>query len=67
MNKDRKYTFTFSRGITYSLLAAFIFALMGAFVKVAGRSMSSVNIVFYRNMVGLAFILATLYKEGSLC
>ena len=58
-----KYTFNLSKGIVYSLLAALVFAMMGAFVKIAGKSLSSVNIVFYRNIVGLVFILATLYKR----
>lgn len=36
---------------------------MGAFVKVAGREMNSVNIVFYRNVVGLVFILASIVRK----
>ena len=63
MQERKKHTITISKGILYSLLGAFIFALMGAFVKVAGRSMNSVSIVFYRNVVGLVFILLTLYKK----
>lgn len=63
MGEQNKYSFQISKGIIYSLMAAFVFALMGAFVKIAGKSLSSVNIVFYRNIVGLAFILATLYKK----
>ena len=36
---------------------------MGAFVKIAGRDMSSVNIVFYRNVIGLVFILSTVIRK----
>ncbi|NBC82944.1 MAG: EamA family transporter [Bacteroidetes bacterium] len=36
---------------------------MGAFVKMAGQSMTSVNIVFYRNVVGLIFILSTIIRN----
>lgn len=59
----KKYTFQFSKGIGYSLLAALVFALMGACVKIAGRQLSSVNIVFYRNVLGVAVILLSLYKN----
>lgn len=63
MAKTEKHSLNISKGIYYSFIAAFTFALMGAFVKIAGRSMSSVNIVLYRNIIGLVFILATIIKN----
>jgi len=36
---------------------------MGAFVKVSGRSLNSVNIVFFRNVIGLAFIMSTILRK----
>ena len=62
-SRSPRFTIILSKGILYMLFAAFVFAVMGAFVKLAGRSMSSVNIVFYRNIVGLVFILSSVIKR----
>ncbi|MFP4331904.1 MAG: DMT family transporter [Campylobacterales bacterium] len=45
---------------TNMLIASFTFALMGAFVKLAGESVNSVEIVFFRNLLGLLIILITI-------
>jgi drug/metabolite transporter (DMT)-like permease len=45
------------------LLASFLFAGMGAFVKILSDSMSSVEIVFFRNVIGLVIILVSIYKS----
>jgi drug/metabolite transporter (DMT)-like permease len=49
--------------IQYMLLASFLFAGMGAFVKILSDSMSSVEIVFFRNAIGLVIILVSIYKS----
>jgi drug/metabolite transporter (DMT)-like permease len=57
MDKDLKLA------IQYMLLASFLFAGMGAFVKILAQSMSSVEIVFFRNIIGLIIILISIYKS----
>jgi drug/metabolite transporter (DMT)-like permease len=57
MDKDLKLA------IQYMLLASFLFAGMGAFVKILSDSMSSVEIVFFRNVIGLVIILVSIYKS----
>lgn len=49
--------------IKYMLLASFLFAGMGAFVKILSHSMSSVEIVFFRNVIGLIIIVYSIYKS----
>ena len=44
------------------LFASLMFAFMGAFAKVASESMSSLEVVFFRNVFGVAFIGVTLFK-----
>jgi drug/metabolite transporter (DMT)-like permease len=44
------------------LFASFLFACMGAFAKALSGSMSSVEIVFFRNLAGVFLIGASLYK-----
>jgi drug/metabolite transporter (DMT)-like permease len=44
------------------LLASFLFALMGFFVKLLSQTMSSLEIVFFRNVFGVAMIGYSLYK-----
>lgn len=46
-----------SKGIIYMLIASFCFALTGACAKVMSADMSSIQIVFYRNIIGIGFIL----------
>lgn len=41
------------------LTAAFMFAAMGAFVKIASETINSVEIVFFRNVFGLLLIVAS--------
>jgi len=49
-------------GIKYMLAASFTFALMGYFVKVLALSMSSLEIVFFRNIFGVVLIAATFVR-----
>lgn len=51
-------------GAYYMILASFYFALTGAFAKALGGEMSSVEIAFFRNLVGLIIICWTIYKFG---
>ena len=50
-------------GIQYMLFASFMFALMGAAAKELSDSMSSVEVVFFRNVFGVFFILISIYKS----
>ena len=52
-----------SRGIKYMLLASLLFAFMGAMAKELSDSMSSVEVVFFRNVFGVFFILISIYKS----
>lgn len=51
-----------NNGVKYMLLASFSFAIMGAFVKLASESMSSLEVVFFRNIFGVVLIGYMLYK-----
>jgi drug/metabolite transporter (DMT)-like permease len=44
------------------LFASFLFACMGAFAKALSESMSSVEIVFFRNLAGVLLIGISIYK-----
>ena len=45
------------------LIASFTFAVMGAFAKLASQSMSSLEVVFFRNIAGVFLVgLAVLKK-----
>ena len=48
------------RGILYMLAGALISALSGALSKILAEYMSAMEIVFFRNLIGLAFILYAL-------
>ena len=49
-------------GVKYMLLASFLFAIMGAFAKLSSEHMSSLEVVFFRNIFGVAIIGYALYK-----
>ncbi|MDK9694499.1 MAG: DMT family transporter [Sulfurimonas sp.] len=51
-----------NKGVKYMLFASFIFAVMGAFAKLASEHMSSLEVVFFRNIFGVVFIGYALYK-----
>ena len=50
------------KGILYMLFASFCFALMGAFAKELSSYMTSLEVVFFRNVFGVVLISATLFK-----
>lgn len=49
-------------GVKYMLFASFLFAIMGAFAKLASQYMSSLEVVFFRNIFGVILIGYALYK-----
>lgn len=52
-----------SKGIWYMIWASFAFALMGVFVKRLGRDFDTVEIVLFRNLLGVLFILISLFQK----
>ena len=48
------------RGILFMLLSALVSALNGAVAKILAQDMSALEIVFYRNLIGMAIVLYTL-------
>lgn len=59
MNKFNKL----NQGVKYMLIASFTFAIMGAFAKLASQSMSSLEVVFFRNVFGVAIIGYAIMKK----
>jgi len=55
---------TMDRGILFMLFSALISALNGAVAKVLSEDFSALEIVFYRNLLGVAIILYTLKHTG---
>jgi len=49
-------------GVRLMLLASFFFALMGGFAKVLSGLMPPVEVVFFRNLVGVVIVGISLYK-----
>lgn len=52
-----------NEGVKYMLIASFTFAIMGAFAKLASEHMSSLEVVFFRNVFGVAIIGYAIYKK----
>jgi drug/metabolite transporter (DMT)-like permease len=50
-------------GVKYMLIASFTFAIMGGFAKLASESMSSLEVVFFRNIAGVILIGYAIYKK----
>lgn len=49
-------------GVKYMLIASISFAIMGAFAKLASESMSSLEVVFFRNVFGVVIIWLAIMK-----
>ena len=47
----------------YMLISSFLFALIGGFAKELSSYMSSIEIVFFRNVVGVILILFAIYRS----
>ncbi|MEA1891863.1 MAG: DMT family transporter, partial [Campylobacterota bacterium] len=58
----RKKIQELNSGVKYMLLASFLFAIMGAFAKLASQTMPSLEVVFFRNVFGVVLIAYTVYK-----
>lgn len=52
-----------NKGVKYMLIASFTFAIMGAFAKLASQSMSSLEVVFFRNIAGVIIIGFAVLKK----
>ncbi len=52
-----------NRGVKYMLIASFTFAIMGAFAKLASGSLSSLEVVFFRNIAGVIIIGVAILKN----
>ena len=55
-----------NQGVKYMLIASFSFAIMGAFAKLASQSMSSLEVVFFRNIFGVAIVGFAIFKKPML-
>ncbi|MEN8303703.1 MAG: DMT family transporter [Campylobacterota bacterium] len=49
-------------GVKYMLIASFTFAIMGAFAKLASAHMSSLEVVFFRNIAGVLLVGVAVLK-----
>jgi len=57
-----------NKGVQYMLIASFTFAIMGAFAKLASQNMSSLEVVFFRNIAGVIIVgLAVLKRPMQHC
>jgi len=54
---------TMDKGVVYMLFASFLFAIMGGFAKELSSSMSSLEVVFFRNIFGVALIGFMVFKS----
>ncbi|HFB53786.1 MAG TPA: EamA family transporter, partial [Sulfurimonas autotrophica] len=45
-----------NKGVQYMLIASFTFAVMGAFAKLSAQHMSSLEVVFFRNIAGVFLV-----------
>jgi hypothetical protein len=43
------------------VMASFFFAIVGAFAKLLSREMPSIEVAFFRNLVGGVFMVSSLY------
>ena len=59
----RHYISKLDRGVLYMFMASFFFAIMGAFAKLSSESMSSLEVVFFRNVFGVALVGFAVYKR----
>jgi len=56
------YINNLNKGVKYMLIASFTFAIMGAFAKLSSQSMSSLEVVFFRNIAGVILVGYAVYK-----
>ncbi len=65
-NKTLSQLKLMDRGVLFMLLSAFIAALSGAVAKILSETMDPIEIVFYRNLLGVLIILYS-FKKKFLC
>lgn len=58
-----KQTPKLNLGVKYMLISSFLFALMGAFAKLSSEHMSSLEVVFFRNVFGVLIIGFAIWKS----
>ncbi|MDX1810061.1 MAG: DMT family transporter [Sulfurospirillaceae bacterium] len=51
------------QGVIYMIMASAFFAVVGAFAKLLSREMPSIEVAFFRNLIGVVLILLSLYKS----
>ncbi len=59
----RQYISSMDRGVLFMLIASFLFAIMGAFAKLASTELPSLEVVFFRNIFGVLIIGAAIIKR----
>lgn len=52
-----------NKGVKYMLIASFTFAIMGAFAKLSSEHMSSLEVVFFRNIAGVLLVGFAVLKK----
>ena len=52
-----------NNGVKYMLIASLMFAFMGAFAKLASEHMSSLEVVFFRNVAGVILVGIAVLKK----
>ena len=50
-------------GIVYMLISALCFATMGVFTKLLSSNLSSLEVVFFRNLIGIILIYISVLKS----
>jgi len=58
-----EYIKNLNKGVQYMLIASFTFAIMGAFAKLASNHMSSLEVVFFRNVAGVILVGIAVWKK----
>jgi len=58
-----KKILSIDKGILYMFFASFLFAIMGGFAKELSASMSSLEVVFFRNIFGVIIISFMVFKN----
>ncbi|HIP19592.1 MAG TPA: DMT family transporter [Sulfurimonas sp.] len=62
-NSSMNYIKNMNKGVQYMLIASFTFAIMGAFAKLASAELSSLEVVFFRNIAGVVIIGFAVLKK----
>ncbi len=58
----KRANFQINEGIVFMLIASFCFALSGACARYLREDINPVQLVFFRNIIGVVFILYSMYK-----